>query len=96
MTLKTWRAWTNKQEEHLADLRGQGLSIAACASALGRTVASVKGRLLVLDAPKHWPRRMDYLVLLAAGLSERQIALRLGVSKWAVKHMKQRLRRRGG
>ena len=91
---KTWKAWTRKEEARLADLRGRGLTIERCAAELGRTFFAVKNRVLAIDAPKHSPRRIEWLHVLTSGRTERECAAVMGVSKWAVKRMKQRLKGR--
>lgn len=89
--MKTWRTWTRKEEARLIDLRGRGMTAAQAAAEMGRTLSSVKNGLRVVDAPRHSPRRIDWLYALTAGLSERQVAERMNVTVWAVKRMKQRL-----
>lgn len=92
MTVRTWKFWTRKEEGILVELRSQGKDIPQIAQEMGRSYSSIKGRLELLEAPKANDRRLDWLYALTSGMTERQIAARMGVGKSAVKRYKQRLK----
>ena len=91
---RTWHSWGELEERQLCDLRAQGRTIAECAVALGRSFYSVKQCLYRLGqaAVLHRPRRLEYLRLMTAGLSNRQIAHELGISRNAVLEYKRYIR----
>ncbi len=53
------KAWTEAEEQRLLELRTSGLSVTACARALGRSYSSARTRLLILAA--HESYREDQL-----------------------------------
>jgi|ERR1051326_3949574 transposase len=94
MACKTWRTWTVKELRLLEELRHEGLSAYAIAERLGRTVASVKNRLAEEGIRK--PRRdLVWLRILSHPHTIAGVAQKRGVTTWAVKRAKNRLRRAG-
>jgi len=92
---KTWTAWTSRQTQDLLDLRAEGLSSVQIAERMGRTHASVRNRLVKMGAYKPLRRRWQWLDLLRQPHTLRGAAEAMGVSLWAVKVAKGRLRRAG-
>lgn len=93
---KTWRTWTTLELRRLEDLRHRGLTVAQIAADLGRTAASVKCRLTeesILAPGRGNAGR--WLALLSRPHTIRGVAAATGLSVWAVKRAKNRLRRRG-
>lgn len=92
---KTWRGWGAADDAELARLRAEGLSAAACAARLGRTLPAVKNRIGLLGLGRTSSLVARWLPLLARPHSLREVARAEGVSVWAVKQAKRKLRRLG-
>lgn len=92
---KTWKAWTGGDERQLELLRCQGLSCRTIAERMGRTEAAIKCKLAEFFAPKASASRERWLAELLQPHTIAGVAARLGVTKWAVKRAKNRLRRAG-
>ncbi len=93
--MKTWRTWTPKEEARLEEMRMAGKTVKEIAAELGRTFASVNGRLSTLDvarAPRRWEQ---WLEAFSDGAPDRVVAERMGVGLYAVKQRKLRLRKAG-
>lgn len=93
MRFKTWKTWTTKELERLEALRMDGLSAQRIADQLGRTLASVKCRLAGEGIER--PRSLKWLYVLVKPHGIAELAARMGVTKWAVKQQKRKLRRAG-
>lgn len=92
--MKTWKTWTEKEIDELERLRLDGLFAHEIAARLGRTVPSVKCRLGAegIAFPRRLERRLE---VLAGEHTIKGAAEKLGVTKWAVKQAKRKLRRAG-
>ncbi|MCC6421056.1 MAG: hypothetical protein IT429_22695 [Gemmataceae bacterium] len=96
MTVKTWRTWTTKELRALAEMRGDGMTAPEIARALGRSLASVRCRLV--SERLHCSRSAllhRWLHAFRRPHTIRGLAEEFGVSAWAVKRAKNRLRRAG-
>ena len=93
MTTKTWTSWGTLELRTLAELRGDGLTAAAIAAVMGRTLAAVRCKLQVLKLRKRRDAlKYKWLPILREPHTIAGVAEALGVTKWAVKAAKQRLR----
>lgn len=95
---KTWRTWTAKEVARLETLRLEGLTPEQIAPAMGRTVASIRNRLRqesIQARPRHVRTRLRWLDAFRQPHTIRGLAERFGVTVWAVKQAKRKLRRAG-
>lgn len=95
MAGKSWKAWTQADDDLLESLRLEGKTLHACARALGRTWNSVRWRVGEIGAVKLSPRRVAYLEAFEVPHTVAGIAARFGVTLNAVRQMRSRLRRAG-
>lgn len=91
--MKTWKGWTVHELDGLERMRLDGLTVEQIAVELGRTVPSVKCRLASEGICR--PRSMRWLQVLNCQHSIAGVAKVMGVTKWAVKQAKRKLRRAG-
>ena len=92
---KTWRTWTRKEDRRLEDLRLDGLTAAAIAVILNRTVPSVKCRIGFLGAGRVMDGRAKWAAVLADPRPIKETAAMMGVGINAVKQAARKLRRAG-
>ena len=90
---KTWRTWTQKEDYRLEELRMQGATAQEIATALNRTVPSVKNRVNQKRVSLAKRRFDKWLSVLHLPLKE--AARIMGTTVWAVKQKKRKLRRAG-
>lgn len=94
MRFKTWRTWTAGELRQLEELRIRAETVDRIAAELERTAGSVRNRLTAerIEAPLRLAR---WLPILSRPHTIAGAAALMGVTKWAVKQAKRRLRRLG-
>lgn len=91
---KTWRAWTSGEVVRLEELRLAGLTSTAIAEKLGRTVPSVRAKLVEIDVAYVGVRHL-WLTILGGPHTIAGAAAKMGTKKGTVKQQKRRLRQLG-
>lgn len=92
---KTWRTWTTGELRRLAELREAGKTAGQCAAELGRSFAAVKCRIAEGRFRRSAIRKSEWIEALCRPHTIAAVAERFGVTIWAVKRAKQRLRDQG-
>ncbi len=88
------KPWTPEDIAALARMRSDGLPVKQIARRLGRTRAAIVNRVRRVKAPKLF-RRDEYLRMFGAGLSNLEVAERMGVAPSTVGVQRCELRRAG-
>lgn len=92
--MKAWKTWTVKELHRLEEMRLAGRSFEEIAAELGRTVHSAKCRCAIEGVRK--PRAAEsWLAAFAKPHTTTALARERGVTVWAVRNAKRRLRRAG-
>jgi len=92
---KTWKAWTQKEEDRLETLLLEGTTRAQIATALGRTQAAVNVRAWELGLRKASTRLARWVRLLTVPHTVAEVAQLLGVKPDTVVQITWRLRQEG-
>lgn len=91
----SWRFWTESEEKRLESMRLDGRSRQEIATALGRTVGSVKAKITETQAVKVLRGLTRWVALLSCPHTNAAIAVQLNVKVKTVKSARTRLRRIG-
>lgn len=92
---KTWRSWTTRELDRLAEMRWQGMTATTIARELGRSLPSVKCRLQEGAVPRPEVFRRRWLLEFTRPHRIAELASRHDVTRHAVRQAKRRLRRQG-
>lgn len=89
-----WKWWTYPELKRLEELRIAGKKRREIAAILGRSVASIRGRLRHIEMPKPTSELL-WMERFCQGLSDQELANRLGIQYKSVLQARRRLRRLG-